>query len=265
MLEERATSVLRVAVFQRRPLFDDIDGTTLRLLDDLTWSEAQGVHLAVFPECYLQGYATDRQTIAQRALGTDSPPFKAFVAALAGFSADAIVGFIERRHAGFYNAAAVIRDGTLAGIYAKNHPNEQGFLPGQESPVFSKETVSYGINICFDANFPTSAKRLGDAGAQLICYPLNNMLAPATADRWRERSIENLQARARETGCWVASSDVVGRHGEKLSHGCTCIVNPAGVVVARVEEGVEGVVVHDIEWTFRRREAMPDECPDSAH
>ena len=247
MPEERAKSPQRVAVFQRRPLFDDISGTTLRFIEDLTWCEAQGVHLAVFPECYLQGYTTERQAIARRALGTDSPPFKAFIAACAGFSCDAIVGFIEQRCHGFYNTAAVIRDGALAGVYAKNHPNEQAFLPGQESPVFSKKAIFYGINICFDANFPASAKRLSDAGARLICYPLNNMLAPATADRWRARSIENLQDRARETGCWVASSDVVGRHGEKRSHGCTCIVNPEGVVVGRVEEGIEGVVVHHIE------------------
>lgn len=130
--------------------------------------------------------------------------------------------------------------------YAKNHPNERDFLPGEASPVFSKGPVSYGVNICFDANFPTSAMRLRDSGAQLICYPLNNMLAPATADRWRARSIGNLQDRARETGCWVASSDVVGQRGDKLSHGCTCIVNPDGVIVARVEEGVEGVAMHDV-------------------
>lgn len=247
MPEERTKSPLRAAVFQRRPLFDDIGGTTVRLRADLTWCEAQGVHLAVFPECYLQGYTTDRQAIARRALNTDSPPFKAFLAAFSGFSSDAIVGFIEQRPHGFYNAAAVIRDGALVGVYAKNHPNEQAFLPGQESPVFSKGAVSYGINICFDANVPASAKRLSNAGARLICYPLNNMLAPATADLWRERSLQNLQDRARETGCWVASSDVVGWHGDKLSHGCTCIVNPEGVVVGRVEEGVEGVVVHNIE------------------
>jgi predicted amidohydrolase len=57
-------------------------------------------------------------------------------------------------------------------------------------------------------------------------------------------------AGARETGCWVASSDVVGQHGDKLSHGCTCIVNPDGVVVARVTEGAEGVAIHDIVRLF---------------
>ena len=76
--------------------------------------------------------------------------------------------------------------------------------------------------------------RLREQGARLICYPLNNMLVPATADRWRHKSVDNLRARAIETGCWVAASDVVGTARNKLSHGCTCIVNPDGIVVARV-------------------------------
>ena len=236
----------RVAAFQCAPLADDIPGTTRRLLHDVQWCETQGVGLVIFPECFLQGYTTDRRLIANRAIAADSPQLQAFAATFAGLTPDLIVGFIERRVNGFYNAAAVIRGGELVGIYAKNHPNEQAFLPGNASPVFQKGAFTYGINICADANFPASAKRLADLGAQLICYPLNNLLAPATADRWRARSVLNLQARAVETGCWVVSSDVVGHHDAKLSHGCTCIVSPVGAIVARVMEGREGVIVHDI-------------------
>ena len=236
----------RVAAFQRVPAFDDIPGTTRRLLSDLQWCEAQGVDLAVFPECFLQGYTTDPQVIASRAIAADSPRMRTFAATFAHLSVDLIVGFIERRTNGFYNAAAVIRGGEVVGIYAKNHPNEQAFLPGEASPVFRKHDLRYGINICADANFPASARRLSENGAGLICYPLNNLLEPVTADRWRARSIENLRARAIETGCWVVSSDVVGRHGQKRSYGCTCVVNADGVVMARVAEGAEGVIVHDM-------------------
>lgn len=129
----------RIAAFQRQPAFDDIAGATLRLLDDMRWCETQGVHLAIFPECFLQGYATDRQTIARRALNINSPQFRTFAAKFSRLSLDMVVGFIERRANDFYNSAA-----------------------------------------------------------------------------------------------------------DKISHGCTCIVNPDGVVVARVAEGAEGAVVYDI-------------------
>ncbi len=237
---------IRIATFQRRPSFDDIDGTVSRLKEDLAWCENQKVELAIFPECYLQGYTTERQTIAQRAIAVEGALFKNILARLSPFSTDVILGFIEQRNDGFYNSAAVIRSGAVKGVYAKTHPNEKDFLPGHETPVFQKSDFLFGINICFDANFPDCAKVLSEKGARLICYPLNNMLAAATAEQWRHRSLENLRSRAMETGCWVASSDVVGVVGEKLSHGCTCIVNPQGVIVARVAEGNEGAAVFDI-------------------
>jgi predicted amidohydrolase len=72
------------------------------------------------------------------------------------------------------------------------------------------------------------------------------MLRPQVAEKWRSKSVENLQARAKDTGCWVLSADVVGRTEEKVSYGCTCIVNPAGEIVSQVTENSEGIAVFDI-------------------
>ena len=58
------------------------------------------------------------------------------------------------------------------------------------------------------------------------------MLPVATADRWRARSVDNLVARARQTGCWVAAADVTGTAGDLISFGCTAIVAPDGKLVA---------------------------------
>lgn len=237
---------LRIAAFQRAPLFDDIPGVLARLRADLAWCAAQAIDLAVFPECYLQGYASDRATIARRAIGIDSDAMQGLLAITAGSGTDLVLGFAERRGAGFYNSAAVLGSGALRGVYAKTHPNEPGFDAGAGYPVFDLGGWRYGINICNDANFPEAARAIGEQGAGLLCYPLNNMLRPAVAEAWRSRSLDNLQARARETGCWVASADVVGAHEGRTAHGCTCIVSPGGEVVARVAEGAEGVAVFDL-------------------
>jgi predicted amidohydrolase len=68
-----------------------------------------------------------------------------------------------------------------------------------------------------------------------------------TADQWRDKSVQNLRQRALDTGCWVVSADVVGRHGERVSHGCACVVRPDGSLAARVEEGGEGAAIVDID------------------
>jgi predicted amidohydrolase len=140
----------------------------------------------------------------------------------------------------------VIENGHVVGRYAKRHPNEPGVVAGTASPVFARGGVRYGINICNDANYPEVAGELAARGAAVICYPLNNMLSPDTAEHWRKRSVENLRSRARQTGCWIVSADVTGSHGALLSHGCTMIVRPDGTIAARVAEGAEGVAIYDV-------------------
>lgn len=211
------------ATFQRKPLFDDVKGTIRRLILDLKWCDDQGVNLAVFPECFLQGYALHPTTIAHRSISLDSELFYSILKSLEAFRVTLVLGMIEKKQETFYNSAAVICKGILVGKYSKSHPNEQGFSAGTEFPVFSVNEWLFGVNICNDANFSESALRLSQQNARLLCFPLNNMLRPDTAFHWRERSIENLRQRALETGCWVVSSDVVGEHNGQMSYGCTVL------------------------------------------
>ncbi len=94
--------------------------------------------------------------------------------------------------------------------------------------------------------FPNAALRISRQGARLLCYPLNNMLAPTTAERWRERGVSILKQRAIETGYRVASSDVVGRSGDLVSYGLTCVVRADGEVLTRVPEHEEGFAIFDL-------------------
>ena len=237
---------LRIAAFQRKPLFDDISATLERLALDLRWCDENGVNLAVFPECYLQGYSTNAQTLARRAITLNDGGTTPLLSALANIQTTCLLGLVERRGDLLYNSAVVIRQGEILGVYSKNQPNETAFTAGLEFPVFETQAWRFGINICNDANFAEPARKLSEQGAALLCYPLNNMLLPATADKWRHKSLENLQQRAIDTGCWVISADVVGQHGEQIAHGCTCLISPDGQTMLRVAEGQEGVVVADI-------------------
>lgn len=207
--------------------------------------DAGGVDLALFPECYLQGYVLDRASLDAISLDDDS--LQRALAPAAAINATFVLGLVERHKQSVFNTAAVIRHGAILGRYRKTklHRKEHAFDAGWDYPVFDRADWKFGINICYDANFPEAAATLSCQGARLICYPLNNMLPPNVADRWRDRSVENLRRRAKETGCWVVSSDVVGEHEAMICHGCTCIVNPAGEVVARADEGSEDVALFD--------------------
>jgi predicted amidohydrolase len=241
---------LRIAAFQRQPLFDDVPGTLARLLADLAQGDAAGIDVAIFPEGFLQGYEgydCDRSLLERRAMPlAEDGPFGAVLEALAAIRTTIVLGMIERRGERLFNTAVVIQAGRLLGITSKQHPHEAAFAPGQPAPVFDIAGWPFGINICNDANFPATAQKLRQQGARLICYPLNNMLEPERAAQCRELAQTNLQQRASETGCWVASSDVVGRHGSQISYGCTAIVDPHGKLVARAPEETEGRVQWDL-------------------
>lgn len=238
-------SGLRVAAFQRQPRYQDVSGVVERLFVDLTWCDREGVDLALFPECYLQGYFLDRVTLDLVALDGDS--LQCLLAPISALRTTFVLGLIERYKQAVFNTAVVICHGAIHGRYRKTklHRKEHAFDAGSDYPDFGSTAWRFGVNLCYDANFPEGAAMLSRQGARLICYPLNNMLPPDVADRWRDRSVANLRRRAGETGCWIVSSDVVGTHQGLICHGCTCIVNPTGEVVARVDEGREGVALFD--------------------
>lgn len=237
---------MRIAAFQRHAILDNMDHVCDVLERDFCWAASEGIHIALFPETFLLGHSYDPQVITARAERLANGGLEMLCSRLAWTDPTVIVGAFERRGDVITNSAFVIEHGRVIGRYAKAYPNEPGVVAGTEYPVFRRSGLCYGINICNDANQPTAAQRLADQRTSLILYPLNNMLPLETAAQWRRRSIDTLQARALQTGCWVASADVTGRHGQLMSYGCTVIVSPGGTIVSRAREGHEDVAVYHL-------------------
>lgn len=236
---------MRIAAVQCSPIDDDAARAGAAIVDHLRWARRAGIDLLLFPEAFLLGHSYDPATIHARAARA-AAALDALCQQITTCPVTLVLGAFDTAPPHVFNSAFVIEEGRIIGRYAKAHPNEPGVSPGHAFPTFVRSGVRYGINICNDANHADAADRIARQGADLILYPLNNMLPPATADRWREKSIANLVDRARQTGCWIASSDVAGVSGDRMSYGCTAIVAPDGSVVARVPELGAGVAVYDI-------------------
>src|SRR5438093_1341937 len=72
----------------------------------------------------------------------------------------AVVGFVDRRD-DIFNAAAVLSDGRLGGVYHKQFLPNYGvfdenryFQAGTESPVFEFGESVFAVNICEDIWYP---------------------------------------------------------------------------------------------------------------
>jgi predicted amidohydrolase len=237
---------MRIAAVQCRAITDDAASACQAILQRLRWAEREAIDLILFPETFLLGHSYNSEIIRSRAQQASGVALAELCRQAAAFPVTLVVGSFELAAPHVFNSAVVIEAGRISGRYAKAYPNEPGVTAGSDFPTFVRSGIRYGINICNDANHADAAARIACQSAELILFPLNNMLQPATAKRWREKSVTNLINRARQTNCWIASSDVTGASEGLLCYGCTAIVSPDGDVVARVPELNEGVAVYEI-------------------
>jgi predicted amidohydrolase len=242
MLEIPNPAGIAVGSCQMAPVLGDVEASLKEVKRALSWAQEADLDIVCLPECYLTGYCRSAEEAGAHSIELGSALFSGLMSELRQFDPVVILGLMERCGPELFNSAVIVERGRMLGIYRKQHLIESTFSPGRESPVFEKNGVKYGVNICSDANFPEAAAVLAARGAEAIFYPLNNSLPHATARKWRSRHIEILSARARECSAWVISADVVERSATTTGFGCTAIVGPDGRVVERCPEQTTGRV-----------------------
>ncbi|MCL5665627.1 MAG: carbon-nitrogen hydrolase family protein [Candidatus Thermoplasmatota archaeon] len=112
-------------------------------------------------------------------------------------SAVFIPGSISIRRGGrLYNSSPVFHHGKILGWQDKMVPFgfEKGlYSPGNEIKCFSAKGISFGIEICYDLNFPFIAKIHARKGAELILNP--SLIRKEGIGMWhiytKARSLEN--------------------------------------------------------------------------
>src|SRR6266702_6880098 len=176
---------MKVAACQA-PLLPTGSMEALELIRDrIEWCETEGVDILYCPEAGLGGLEDDAECPVDIAIDLNSGDLVALLAPLASKSVTAIVGFTETVGAGkLYNAAAVLHDGKIVGIYRKRHPaiRKSMYSAGAHSPIFTVGGLSFGIMICNDSNYPELAADMVARGARVIFLASNNSLHPEKAD-----------------------------------------------------------------------------------
>lgn len=239
---------MRIAAAQTSEYRRDVPAALRALTDFAAQAEAAGAGLLCFPEGFLQGYLTEEAAAREVAFDLASKAFGRLLDQLPSTGPTLVVGMIEAEGARLFNTAIVVRHRRLIGRYRKNHllPGEQAFTPGDGPTVFEADGLRFGINICFDTNFPEAARGVVDQGASLLLCPANNMLRRQAADRWKDAHNAVRGERCRETGLWLVSADVTGERDDRLAWGPTAVLDPAGEVAAQLPLGTPGLLVYDL-------------------
>src|SRR5262245_44705800 len=182
-------TTIRIALAQINPTVGDFAGNTANIISSIGHARDLGADIIAVPELSLTGYPPEDLLLKPQFIAANLRALDQIVAASTGVIS--IVGFVDKT-SDIHNAAAVICDGQLKGVYHKNFLPNYGvfdeyryFDAGQTAPIFSYDDVLIGVNICEDIWYPggpTQAQAL--AGAQLI---INISASPYHAGKGRDR------------------------------------------------------------------------------
>lgn len=239
---------LRIAAVQAPENREDVDSALVYLVGVVANAERQGARLICFPEGFLQGYLTEESAARRVALDLLSPRFAALVARFPKTGPMIVFGMIEVEEDRLFNTALVVKRGVVVGRYRKMHllDGERAFTAGTETPVFEVDGLRFGINICYDTNFPEAARRIAERGASFIVCPANNMMPRQKAEEHKNAHNSARAARCRETGLWLVSADVTGEGDGRVAWGPTAVLNAEGAVEAQLPLGEPGLLIFDV-------------------
>jgi len=255
---------VKIALGQINPTVGDFDGNRRLVLEALAAAEARGAALAIFPELALSGYPPKDLLERPAFIEAARASLEALVAARAGGTTAALVGFPERGETaegrGLYNSAALIDGGRVAHIVRKSllptydvFDERRYFDPATEVAPVSFRGRSLGISICEDiwndADFwPARLYRsdpietLVRAGAEII---LNLSASPFTIEK-RHLRPRMLAATARRWRRPLLFVNQVGGQDDLVFDGASLALDAAGQVVARGVEHESDLIVIDV-------------------
>jgi predicted amidohydrolase len=222
-----AAQTLRVAAVQMRSA-RNVEENVQHTVALLKQCAAEGVQVAVFPECSVSGYFADLiPRLESRELQVAE---ERIARACRELRISAVVGSPVRKDGKLFNSAIVIDEqGRVVERYHKIQLAEAWPDPGDHLSVFTLQGARCAVIICHDERYPELVRLPVLAGARVIFYlshesPLQqeSKLAPYRAQ---------IQARAVENSVFIVHANAPANADATGSHGQSRVIAPDGNLV----------------------------------
>lgn len=233
---------------------------------------AADTDLVVFPETHLMGFPT-RENIAAVAEPLDGPTVQAVQRAARERDVAVAIGVAENDAGTYYNTTLLITPEGIALKYRKTHlwASDRGiFTPGDRYATCLFKGVRVGLLICFDIEFPESARALGQLGAELIIVTNGNM------DPYGPTHRTAIMGRAMENQAFAVMVNRVGEgDGDLVFAGGSAVVDPFGrllleagreecLQIIELDLGQIAAARSDYRYLDDRRMVLPGEMREHA-
>jgi N-carbamoylputrescine amidase len=166
---------------------------------------------------------------------------------LAGMAEKDIKGNIFASH-------VVVKPGNNVGVYRKVHisPAELDiFSPGNTVPLFDFQSLTFGIQLCYDAHFPELTTRMAIDGADIIFMP---HASPRKSPKEKLQSwLRHLTARAYDNSVFIIACNQTDKNGMGLHFpGVAVAIDPAGEILDTYVSNDEGLLMIDLKADILR-------------
>lgn len=247
------SDAVNVAAVQMNPKIGRSERNLEKILRMTEAAAAEGARLIVFPECALTGYVFHSRGEAMPHAETIPGAATASVAAVCRrLDIHVVFGLLEADGAFLFNAAVLAGPQGLVGRYRKNHLPYLGvdrFVDAGDAPfrVHKTPVGNIGMHICYDCNFPESARVMALQGADILALPTNWPTGRGHISRYV------VNTRALENKVHVVAVDRVGVERGVRFLGMSKIVNAWGDTLARGTRTREQILHAEVSLEQARR------------
>ena len=244
---------VKIAAVQMNPKIMANSENLDKILLETRHAANNGANLIVFPECALTGYVfASREEAAPFMETIPGPSINELAACCKKLGVHMIVGLLEKEADKCFNTAVSIGPQAVVGKYRKNHLPFLGidrFLDHGNNPfrVYNTPIGNIGMHICYDCNFPESARVMTLLGADILALPTN----------WpegREKIAKYvINARAYENRVHLVAVNRVGREKGTRFIGNSKIVSALGDTLVQAGSDDEEIIYAEVSLAEARQ------------
>ncbi|MBP8625182.1 MAG: NAD+ synthase [Syntrophorhabdales bacterium] len=241
--------IYRVAVAQLNTTVGDLPGNYKKILEGIEMARALNVDIIAFPELTITGCPPEDLLLKPRFIEDNIDYLKRLSASVPDIVA--IVGFVDRKGARIYNAASVLYDRDIKGVFYKIFLTNQGvfdekryFTPGDSTYVASYGGLDFGVSISEDIwhrHGPAASQ--AEKGARLV---INISASPYYAGKIKLRE-EVIRRAAIENSVFIVYANLVGGQDEIVYDGQSFVMDCEGRIISRAAAFNEDFLVIDMQ------------------